>query len=118
MRTALILLFITLLITCTSKKQVLYELPDAMLPHVKVQYAQQCDKGYVLWQKNCSQCHTKKEKRKTIIPDFKPEQLSGYALRAQNKQHETNLPDSTLSQEELGIIMTFLTYKKKNSSDK
>ncbi|MBK6522636.1 MAG: hypothetical protein IPG08_10010 [Sphingobacteriaceae bacterium] len=116
MRTALMLLFITLLITCTSKKQVLYELPDAMLPHVKVQYAQQCDKGYTLWPKKIVQNAIQKKKRKTIIPDFKPEQLSGYALRAQNKQHETNLPDSTLSQEELGIIMTFLTYKKKNSN--
>jgi len=97
---------------------VLYELPDAMLPHVKVQYAQQCNKGYTLWQKNCSRCHTKNEKRKQIIPDFKPEQLSGYALRAQNKQHEINLPDSTLTQEELGIIITFLTYKKKNKNNK
>jgi len=49
-----------------------------------------------------------------IVPDFKPEQLRGYELRVANKLHETNMPDSLVSEEELGIIMTFLTYKKKN----
>lgn len=76
------------------QKKAKYELPDEMLSHVKVMYAQQCDKGYVLWQKNCSGCHNKNVKRKEIIPGFKPEQLVGYALRVKNKKNEANLPDS------------------------
>lgn len=103
-----------LLIACTAQKEALYELPDAMLPHVKVEYRKRCDKGEILYKMNCAPCHTTKVKRKEIIPDFKPEQLTGYTLRVSNAQHEKNMPDTLVTEEELGIIMTFLNYKKKN----
>jgi len=50
-----------------------------------------------------------------VIPDFKPEQLTGYTLRVANAQHEKNMPDTLVTEEELSIIMTFLGYKKKNT---
>lgn len=103
------------IIACTSQKKVNYDFPDAMLPHVKLEYEKQCDKGQILYNMNCARCHTAKVNRKTIIPDFSPEQLRGYALRVSNAQHETNMPDSLVSEEELGIIMTFLSYKEKNN---
>lgn len=119
MKALKILVAVFVFVTCTStKKEVKYELPAEMLPHVKVMYAQQCDKGYALWQKNCSGCHNKTVKRKEIIPDFKPEQLIGYALRVKNKKHEVNLPDSLVSEEDLSITMTFLSYKKKNEPER
>lgn len=104
-----------LLIACTAQKEVMYELPEAMLPHVKVEYARRCDKGKILYDLNCAKCHTTKKGRKEVIPDFKPEQLSGYALRTSNARHESSMPDSLVTEEELGIIMTFLNYKKKNA---
>jgi hypothetical protein len=117
MRAMIIVAVVALLVTCTStRKEILYELPAEMMPHVKTHYSQQCDKGYVLWNKNCSRCHDQRKDGKKIIPDFKPEQLTGYTLRTQNKRHETNLPDSLVSEEDLAIIMTFLTYKKKNTN--
>lgn len=116
MRIAITLFIFALLITCTSRrKEALYVLPNEMLPHVKTHYAQQCEKGYMLWKKNCAGCHTRIEKRKEIIPDFKQEQLTGYTLRVQNKRHETNLLDSVVTEEDLATIMTFLTYKKRNT---
>jgi hypothetical protein len=38
----------------------------------------------------------------------------GYTLRVTNQKHEAALTDESVSEEELGQIMTFLTYKKKN----
>lgn len=101
-------------VACNSQKKVQYELPEAMLPHVKVEYTKRCDQGQILYDMSCGKCHTKIVKRKKIIPDFTSEQLIGYNLRVSNAIHESNMPDSLISEEELGIIMTFLTYKKKN----
>jgi hypothetical protein len=101
-------------VSCEVHKQVAYELPEAMLPHVKVEYAKICDRGQALYNMACARCHNNGSKRKPIIPDFKPEALAGYALRVSNQQHERNMPDSLITEEELSVIMTFLTYKKKN----
>ena len=110
------ILILTVLITsmCSTQKKVYYELPAEMLPHVKVVYEDRCAKGQRLWEASCEKCHTKKVHGKKIIPDFSSGQLSGYTLRVANKKHESNLPDSLVSEEDLGLIMTFLTYKKKN----
>ena len=99
---------------CTAQKETLYELPDAMLPHVKVEYAKLCEKGKILYEINCGGCHSTRARRKVVIPDFSPAQLQGYSLRVSNAQHEKNMPDTLVSAEELGVIMTFLSYKKKN----
>lgn len=113
----IVILFIIafVLIKCHSQKKAKYELPEAMLPHVKVMYTVQCDKGQILYDLNCAKCHNSKVKGKEVIPDFKPEQLTGYTLRVANAQHEKNMPDTLVTEEELSIIMTFLGYKKKNN---
>ena len=99
---------------CSASRHTYYELPEAMLPHVKTEYAQLCDKGQKLYFMNCAKCHDSRVKGKEIIPDFKPEELRGYALRVSNRKHEENMPDTLVTEEELGIIMTFLSYKKKS----
>ncbi|MES2679362.1 MAG: hypothetical protein V4635_05725 [Bacteroidota bacterium] len=105
---------IVLLFACTAQRETSYELPEAMLPHVKVEYEKRCVKGKILYDLNCAKCHNTKKGRKEIIPDFRPEQLLGYSLRVSNAQHEKNMPDTLVTEEELGIIMTFLNYKKRN----
>jgi len=99
---------------CNAQKAVLYELPDAMSEPVRSEFIKQCDKGKILYDINCGKCHTKKVKGKQVIPDFTPEQLIGYELRVLNPTHESDIPETTVSAEELGLIMTFLSYKKKN----
>lgn len=93
----------------------LYELPDAMAPAVRVAFARQCDKGLALYNLTCANCHNQEVGGKVIIPDWPAEKLIGYELRVLNSQHETGLPDEHVTAEELGYIMTFLNYKKKNS---
>jgi cytochrome c5 len=112
------LLFVLVLAGCEASKKAAYEFPEAMLPHVKAEYSKICDRGQALYNNVCSGCHNTGSKRRPVIPDFKPEALTGYALRISNGQHERNMPDSLITEEELGVIMTFLSYKKKNKADK
>jgi len=60
----------------------------------------------------CTMSYRYREAKK-LIPDFTPEQLIGYELRVTNPQHESNIPETTVSAEELGYIMTFLNYKRR-----
>ncbi len=99
---------------CLTSKKTTYELPEAMLPEVKIEYAKICEKGYQLYQLSCAKCHSTKKNGRVRIPDFNEDQLTGYTLRISNARHETNLPDSLVSEEELVSIMTFLKYKRKN----
>jgi hypothetical protein len=107
-------LFALFLVMCKVKYEVKYDFPKEMLPHVKEQYSAQCEKGKILWDMNCARCHNTTVKKKVIVPDFKEAQLRGYELRVANAKHESNLPDSLVTEEELSIIMTFLRYKKRN----
>jgi mono/diheme cytochrome c family protein len=110
-----VLLVVSVLVACNVHKEAAYVLPDAMLPHVQVEYEKYCAKGKVLYDLNCGKCHNIKKGRKQLIPDFKPDQLAGYTLRVANAQHEASMPDSLVTEEELGIIMIFLNYKTKSN---
>jgi hypothetical protein len=105
-------------VQCTSQKSISYEFPEAMGQTVRADFIKQCDKGQILYEINCGGCHTKKINGKKVIPDFTPDQLKGYELRVTNAKHETHLTDESVTAEELGLIMTFLNYKKKNKAGK
>jgi hypothetical protein len=94
------------------KKEVAYEFPKAMAAQVQAEFARICDKGQILYEINCARCHNIQESKKSIIPDFLPEQLISYELRVKNPKHENDLPETNISAEELGHIMP-LTYKKR-----
>ncbi|HET6226270.1 MAG TPA: hypothetical protein VFF27_08330 [Bacteroidia bacterium] len=102
------------LVQCKTPQRAAYELPEAMIPTAKAEFAKQCDKGKILYDITCAKCHNIKEKRKEIIPDFSAAQLVGYELRITNAAHETGIAEEILSTEELGYIMTFLSYKTKS----
>lgn len=97
-----------------QKNRVAAEFPKEMQGAVLAEYEKMWDKGRVLWDMNCARCHNTNERRREIVPDFRQEQLIGYELRVKNAQHDTGIAEERVSTEELGLIMTFLTYKKKN----
>lgn len=113
----LILVSTILFVHCKSKQVITYEFPAAMSPAVQAEYAKLCDKGKILYDLNCAKCHTKYVKGKEVIPDFKAEQIEAYQIRVANSEHEKNLGETQLTAEELGLILTFLSYKKKNPTN-
>lgn len=94
-------------------KKAEYEFPAEMLPAVKVEYIKQCDKGQALYNMNCGGCHNVKVKGKIVVPDFRTDQLEAYVIRVSNPQHEGTMEETKVTAEELSLILTFLTYKKK-----
>lgn len=99
---------------CKIKQDIPYEFPDAMIASAKIEFAKQCDKGKILYDINCAKCHNTVQRRKELIPDFTIEQLTSYEIRVSTPEHESNIPEMMLTAEELGYIMTFLSYKKKS----
>lgn len=99
---------------CKTQRQAVYEFPAAMVPAAKIEFAKLCEKGKILYDINCAQCHNIRERRKVLIPDFTTEQLIAYELRIINPEHESSIPETTVTTEELGYILTFLSYKTKS----
>lgn len=103
-------------IACHTAKKVqgpAYELPVAMKPEVKAEYAKLCDKGKALYDMNCARCHNTETRHASLIPDFTQDQIRGYEIRVSNPKHEMSLLEEQITPEELGLISTFLMYKKK-----
>jgi hypothetical protein len=91
-----------------------YEFPEAMAQPVRNQFMVLCEKGRILYDINCSKCHNTEVKGKTVVPEFTKEQLGAYSIRVANQKHEMNVSEENVSAEELALITTYLTYKKKN----
>jgi len=91
-----------------------YVFPDAMAQPVRDQYLKLAEKGRVLYELSCAKCHNSLVKGKLLIPDFTEDQLGAYSIRVANPKHEEHVSESNVSAEELTLISTFLTYKKKN----
>jgi hypothetical protein len=91
-----------------------YDFPSVMKENVRKEFLKRCLKGEVLYGMNCGKCHNVMVKRKIVIPDFTLEQLSSYDVRLGNKDHMTNLQSTQVTPEELGYIISFLSYKTKS----
>jgi cytochrome c5 len=109
-------MFLATAFAIAQKKQAKseYVFPDAMAQPVRTEYAKLCEKGRALYELSCARCHNTLVKGKIVIPDFTEEQLGAYSIRVANPKHEDHVSEASVSAEELALISTFLTYKKKN----
>ncbi len=116
--TIIVMIIISCAACISAKNKLTHDFPKEMSEVVKADYIKQWEKGRVLYDINCSKCHDTKVKGRTVVPDFSQDKLIGYGLRVANQRHESNLTDESVNTEELGLIMTFLSYKKKNPAAK
>jgi hypothetical protein len=112
--TPLFILLIVLSFAASAQKKVKYDFPEGMADAVKAEYLKRSEKGYILYGINCSACHNTKVGKKEVIPDFTKEQMAKYEMRFTNPSHESSIPETKVTQEEMDLIMTFLKYKAKN----
>lgn len=110
MKTLVVLGILMAFAACNSQVQYLF--PSEMKPSVKRSFLEQCKKGKMLYDLNCSNCHTKEVNGRKVLPVFSPLQLANYELRTSNKKHMKEMSETKVSAEDLGLIMVFFTYKK------
>jgi hypothetical protein len=113
MKKTIYAILITLLgfVACKTYSNALCEFPVEMNANVKQDYIKICEKGAILYTIHCANCHNTKRKGKEFIPDFTTDQLETYKIRNSDTM---GITEEKVSAEELGHILTFLTYKKKN----
>jgi len=107
--TFILFLFFT---NCATYKKVEFVFMPNMKPDVKAEMLRQAKLGYIHFKVSCAECHTKKTLFGTKIYDFTSEQIYNYELRRSNKVHENTLTTDKVTTEEIGYILSFLSYKK------
>lgn len=114
---AIFILVCIQVLACSVNHRISYDLPGEMLAPVKLEYIKICDKGKILFDKNCAGCHLLKLNGRSVIPDFALHQLETYQIRISNSRHMKNVTEEAITAEELGYVITFLTYKKKSGAE-
>jgi hypothetical protein len=117
-----------LLIDCTAKKNsvaiapkpappLLYDMPEDSLTlsaEKKKEFITSCERGIIIYNTICANCHNKLVDGKQVVPDFSLPQLMDYEIRIQYPSHEDRLKENNLSAQELDDVVNYLRYKKKS----
>jgi hypothetical protein len=97
-----------------AQKNAEYDMPvDSTTESSKKEFIKQFKQGKILYNISCAQCHTVKEGRKEIIPDFSVPQLMDYEMRFYYPEHQERLTDTKITDVEMNKIILFLRFKKK-----
>jgi hypothetical protein len=112
--TILLLFFMAIgLFGCVTQAKIqFYDFPSDIAEEAKIANTKMLEKGKILYNINCANCHNKKIKGKIYLPDFTTDQLDSYIIRIKNEAHVTALHENKVTIEELEAIQFFFTYKK------
>lgn len=98
---------------CKTQQKVEYDIPAHVTPNNKVLLLEKCEKGKVLYQLHCSQCHGIFTKGKDSIPNFTKIQIDDYHAAAllgiDAKNHAVA---RKMSAEQVDQVITFLRLRK------
>lgn len=112
---SLLLFFALLSGSCaTRKKKTAFDYPATMSDEVRADFVKRWEKGKILYQINCSMCHDSLVHGRAVTPDFAQTKIENYSLRIANPKHQKSIPDTRVDPEQLEMIKTYLTFKKKN----
>ena len=128
----LILIFSTIIvilfIDCAAKKNIvaltpkpaaplLYDMPEdsaTLTAEKKKEFIASCERGIIIYNTVCANCHNKLVDGQKVVPDFSLPQLMDYEIRIQYPSHEDRLKENNLSVQELDDVVNYLRYKKKS----
>ena len=102
--------------SASAQKKIAFDYPDDIADSAKAAFVKDFNQGQKLYVITCARCHTTKVNGKDVIHDFSLPQLMDYEIRIW-PQHQQDLGETTLTEEELRKVVTFLRYKKKNASN-
>jgi len=98
---------------CKTQQKVEYDIPAYVTPFNKQLLLEKCEKGKVLYQLHCSQCHGIFTKGKDSIPNFTKVQIDNYHTAAlvgiDAKNHAVA---KKMSAEQIDQVITFLRLRK------
>ena len=117
MKLATIIAVLAIAQTCAAQKkkaELLYNYPPGIVEEKKAEFIQFCEKGKTLYGIHCSGCHSRTVDGKEIVPDFTPMQLDAYDMRLGFTKHQSTLTERNIPEEELELVIFFLSHKKSN----
>jgi hypothetical protein len=107
-------LFMAISPICVAQKKMGYDFPEeATSDTARKNFVKNFNKGHILYNLSCARCHTIKENKLEIIPDFSLPQLMDYEMRLY-PEHEGQMDDTRVADTEMNNIILFLRYKKKS----
>jgi cytochrome c5 len=95
----------------------LFELPydsATMTDAQKKQFVTDFEKGIIIYNTVCANCHNKLVNGVQVVPDFSLPQLMDYEMRIQYPSHENKLTETNLTALEFDQVVHYLRYKKKS----
>lgn len=112
MKRFVLILFLLFVILCNISKT---NVSNAYSPPKKVNMDTAFFlEGQQLFKQYCAECHTIRQGRKKIVPDFNEKQLSSYTLQTSNARHKRRLKDAPLTKDVLGRIVYYLSNKERS----
>ena len=101
---------------CTSYKA-RYVIPAAFPERSKDELYALLEKGRILYNGNCADCHNTVFAGKNRIPGFTSLQIDNYATAVAGRNAKNHAVIKQMSPEQLNQVITFLTYVKRRSTD-
>lgn len=101
----------------TKVPEQLYELPydsATMTDAQKKQFFSDFEKGIIIYNTVCANCHNKLVNGVQVVPDFSLPQLMDYEMRIQYPSHENKLTETNLTALEFDQVVHYLRYKIKS----
>jgi hypothetical protein len=110
-----LLLSVICLVDCSSSRKIEYNIPKYFTGERKQQLIENLEKGRILFQNNCSECHGITGKAKQGMPDFTNKEIQNYLNAYQTNDTRNHAVLKKLLPEELSMVITFLQMRKIDS---
>ena len=103
------------LVDCSGSKKMQYNIPSYFSGERKQQLLENLEKGRILYENNCSECHGITGKAKPGMPDFTNVEIENYLNAYQTNDTKNHAVLKKLLPEELSMVITFLQMRKIDS---